>query len=93
MVNTMTRVWWIFALILTGLLPAQPPVQNAQRKFPSQPAAWVDPIKAEPPGTHYKTFPSKLAAASQLASPEVSYLIYLPPGYASDSAKRYPVVY
>lgn len=57
------------------------------------PAAWVDPVKAEPPGTHYRTFPSKLAASSQLASPEVSYLIYLPPSYDSDGSKRYPVVY
>ena len=73
-----------------GHLGAQPP---AQKKYPSTPAAWVDPDKTEPAGTHYKTFPSKLAAASALPSNEVSYLIYLPPSYETETSKRYPVVY
>jgi S-formylglutathione hydrolase FrmB len=77
-------------LLIAPMLFAQPP---AQKKWPSQPAAWVDPDKGEPAGTHYKTFPSKLAAASALPSGEVSYLIYLPPSYETDTAKRYPVVY
>jgi endo-1,4-beta-xylanase len=77
-------------LLIGPVLLAQPP---AQKKWPSQPAAWVDPDKNEPAGAHYKTFPSKLAAASALASDDVSYLIYLPPSYETDTTKRYPVVY
>jgi endo-1,4-beta-xylanase len=81
----------MFAAMVATVLPAQPPAQ--QKRFPSQPANWVDPIKTEPPGTHYKTLPSKLAASSALASAEVSYLIYLPSSYETDATKRYPVVY
>ena len=80
----------LIASALVAPLVGQPP---AQKKWPSQPAAWVDPDKNEPAGTHYQTFPSKLAASSALASDEVSYLIYLPPSYETEKAKRYPVVY
>lgn len=86
----MTSFLRVSAFLLVATLLAQPP---AQKKWPSQPAAWVDPNKAEPAGTHYKTFPSKFAAASALPSDDVSYLIYLPPGYDKEQAKRYPVVY
>lgn len=51
-----------------------------------QPAAWLDPDRTAPPGFSYRTF------ASQLAKSEVSYLLYLPPGYEG-SQRRYPVVY
>jgi len=74
------------ALLFTPLLIAQAP-QGAARKWPSTPAAWLDPDKHEPAGTHYKTFNSKLAGG------EVSYLIYLPPSYDKDSSRRFPVVY
>ncbi len=86
----MKRFLLVYTLSLTPALLAQPP---AQKKWPGQPAAWVDPVKNEPAGTHYQTFPSKFAAASALPSNEVSYLIYLPPGYQTDTSKRYPVVY
>lgn len=48
---------------------------------------WVDPVKEEPAGTKYKTF------FSRTISGEVSYLIYLPPGYDSETHRHYPVVY
>lgn len=51
-----------------------------------QPASWLDPDRSAPPSFAYKTFPSKLAKG------DVSYLLYLPPGYES-GARRYPVVY
>jgi hypothetical protein len=54
---------------------------------PQRPAAWLDPVKDEPAGTHYKTFTSRLAGG------EVSYLISLPARYEIDQAARYPVVY
>lgn len=49
--------------------------------------AWLDPDRTEPAGTRYRTFTSKLVGG------EVSYLVYLPPDYASTSERRYPVVY
>ena len=82
----MNRLLSFFALLIAPLLLAQPP-QGAPKKWPSTPAAWLDPDKNEPAGTHYKTFNSKLAGG------EVSYLIYLPPSYETDSSKRFPVVY
>ena len=47
---------------------------------------WIkEPIKA--PHLHYKKF------LSATIKGEVSYLIYLPPGYEKDVGTRYPVVY
>jgi alpha-L-fucosidase len=56
--------------------------QSAERK-----PSWVDPDRNEPAGLHYRTFNSRIAKG------EVSYLIYLPPDYASSPTRRYPVVY
>lgn len=39
----------------------------------SAPANWLDPDRAEPPRTYYKTFSSRLTGT------DVSYLVYLPP--------------
>ena len=51
------------------------------------PARWLDPDKSEPAGTHYRTFKSELVGS------KVSYLIYLPPDYETNTTQRYPVVY
>jgi enterochelin esterase-like enzyme len=59
----------------------------AQQRGAPPPANWLDPNHAEPPGTHYRTFKSPVAGS------EVSYLVYLPPAYEANPAKRYPVVY
>ncbi|MHC4537798.1 MAG: alpha/beta hydrolase-fold protein, partial [Planctomycetota bacterium] len=48
---------------------------------------WVDPNKAEPAATKYRTFYSKTINS------EVSYLTYTPPDYDTAEGKRYPVVY
>jgi len=63
--------------------PAQPG-QNPKRQPPK--AEWVETNESAPNGTQYHTFPSKVLGH------EVSYLIYLPPGYDKDT-KRYPVIY
>jgi enterochelin esterase-like enzyme len=63
---------------LSGVCPAQ------GKKFPK--AEWVDSNRTEPNGTKYKTFASKVLGA------DVSYLVYLPPGYDKE-AKRYPVIF
>jgi len=51
------------------------------------PNNWVDPDRSEPAGTHYRTFHSRTINA------DVSYVIYLPPDYETQTATRYPVVY
>ncbi len=48
---------------------------------------WVDPERTAPKGTTYKTFHSQTLAT------DVSYLVYLPPGYEEDAMVRYPVLY
>lgn len=72
--STATR--WICSLALAALA-----------SLAQQPPSWVEPTKAEPAGTRYRTFRSNTISA------EVSYLLYLPPGYETNKDKRYPVVY
>src|SRR5579862_4871078 len=72
--------------LLTLTLPLLCAAQTFQ-KPQIKPAAWLDPDKTEPAGTHYRTFPSKLAGG------EVSYLVYLPPTYETEPVARFPVVY
>ena len=48
---------------------------------------WLDPVKDEPAGTHFRSFFSKTV------NTEASYLIYLPPDYETAKDKRYPVIY
>lgn len=74
-------------LCMTSVVAPGQDSGHAPHKMPSQPAAWLDPDKTEPPGTHYHTFTSKLAGG------EVSYLVYLPPTYESEPVARFPVVY
>jgi enterochelin esterase-like enzyme len=50
---------------------------------------WIDPITAEPPGTHYGLY----ATPARGAHTQGSYLIYLPPTYEQNSAQHFPVLY
>jgi endo-1,4-beta-xylanase len=65
--------------------------QNPQPKKPTLDQYgtlnWVDPDRTAPQGTTYKTFRSKTINA------DVSYLVYLPPGYDQEQTTRYPVLY
>lgn len=47
---------------------------------------WLDPNPSAPNGTQYKTFSSAVIGSN------VSYLVWLPPGY-EQGTKRYPVIY
>ncbi|MBI5800828.1 MAG: esterase family protein [Verrucomicrobia bacterium] len=51
-----------------------------------QTPSWLMP-EVKGANLHYKTFDSKAAGE------KVSYLLYLPPGYETSKAMRYPVVY
>ncbi|MCX5677048.1 MAG: alpha/beta hydrolase-fold protein [Planctomycetota bacterium] len=65
-------------------VPAPPPAK--QKSWPKVKAEWVDPNHSDPDGMKFKTFQSKVLGQ------EVSYLIYLPPGY-DEGTRRYPVIY
>jgi len=59
---------------------AEPPINRR----PLPPAQWLDSNRGAPNGTQYRTFASKVLGR------DVSYLVYLPPGYAQ-AKQRYPV--
>ena len=66
--------------------PARPNDAGQRKRWPSPNAEWLDPDHGAPNGTQYKTFTSKVLGR------EVSYLVYLPPGYEQET-KPYPVIY
>lgn len=76
-------VFLAVALLSASAASTQPAGRPADSGF----GAWADPNHDGPAGMKYETFASKLAGT------DVSYLIYLPPGYAENQNQRYPVVY
>ena len=66
--------------------PAGVEAPRAISRRPMPKAEWLDPDRGAPNGTQYKTFQSKVLGR------EVSYLVYLPPGY-EQGTQRYPVIY
>ena len=74
-------------LALVFAATGQPPNRPKPTLDQYGPLAWVDPNRAEPEGTHYRTFHSKTINA------DVSYLVYLPPDYEQQQTVRYPVLY
>ena len=66
--------------------PASPKAHRAISRRLMPKAEWLDPDRGAPNGTQYKTFQSKVLGR------EVSYLVYLPPGY-EQGRQRYPVIY
>ena len=65
---------------------AGPNAAGQPRKWPQSKAEWLDPIHEALNGAKYQTFASKVLGR------DVSYLVWLPPGY-DEGAKRYPVIY
>ncbi len=61
------------------------PAQNSPRTMAKP--EWVESNHEAPNGTQYKTL------ASIIIGGDVSYLVYLPPGYDKETQKRYPVIY
>ena len=87
--RTLNRALWmpLPALMLALVATGQEANRPAPRIDQYGSLAWVDPDRAEPEGTHYKTFHSKTINA------DVSYLAYLPPDYDQQQTVRYPVLY
>lgn len=80
----------LMAILLAGLVVpawAQAPPRPARIAELSE--QWVDPVTDAPPGTIYRLFETP----SRGKGSKGSYLIYLPPSYATQSARRYPVIY
>jgi enterochelin esterase-like enzyme len=65
---------------------ARPYDGQPKKQRPMPTAEWLDPDRGAPNGTQYRTF------GSAVLGREVSYLVWLPPGYA-ETTKRYPVIY
>lgn len=73
------------ALMVAAGAIAQPPGRGPS----GQGNVWIDPVKDEPAGTHYRLF----STPSRGPATEASYLVYLPPDYESARDRRYPVLY
>ena len=73
----------------SGAVRQQQSPQAAQTSAPGPQRSpqWVDPDTSAPEGTRYQTF------YSQTVRGDVSYLVYLPTGYITDTDKRYPVIF
>jgi endo-1,4-beta-xylanase len=50
---------------------------------------WVDPVPLDLGGTLFKTYPTPVRGPGTFAG----YRIYLPPDYATNTTRRYPVIY
>jgi enterochelin esterase-like enzyme len=77
-------------ILFVGLLvPVRAQAPPSAARIAELSEQWVDPVTDAPPGTTYHLFET---AARGMGS-KGSYLIYLPPSYATQTVQRYPVVY
>jgi enterochelin esterase-like enzyme len=83
---------------MTATLPVSAPTTAPQSKptrggqtapQTAPPYDWIDPNTTPPAGAEYKLYDTPARGANT----QGSYLIYLPASYATDAARRYPVVY
>ena len=88
----MTRVTSrrMVALAAAGLLvPAWAQAPPSPARIAELSEQWADPVTDAPPGTSYHLFET----ASRGKGSKGSYLVYLPPSYETETARRYPVIY
>jgi len=88
---TTPRATAVLTVVLAaGLLPSvraqAPPSPSRIAELSEQ---WVDPVTEAPPGTTYHLFET----AARGKGTQGSYLVYLPPSYEKETARRYPVLY
>lgn len=76
----------IIVMCLLALPSSDVSAQNAKKKTPP-PFKWVNPPRMMPTGVQHGVF------KSPSMKKDVGYCIYLPPSYATDTDRRYPVVY
>jgi endo-1,4-beta-xylanase len=82
-----TRAAWLFPALLALTAFGQAPATKKPSIDQYGPNNWVDPDRSDLAGAHFRTF------RSQTLNADVSYLIYLPPGYEQQTSMRYPVLY
>ena len=80
-----TPVRFVLFLLVAGAIAALA-AEPAKQVVPAAKPEWLDSNHDAPNGTRYATFASKTAGC------EVSYLVWLPPGYAEGN-RRFPVLY
>ena len=88
----MTRVTsrLMVALAAAGfLVPAWAQAPPSPARIAELSEQWADPVTDAPPGTSYHLFET----ASRGKGSKGSYLVYLPPSYETETARRYPVIY
>ncbi|WDI41644.1 alpha/beta hydrolase [Bremerella sp. P1] len=76
----------IIVMCLLALPSSDVSAQNAKKKTPPL-FKWVNPPRMMPTGVQHGVF------KSPSMKKDVGYCIYLPPSYATDTDRRYPVVY
>lgn len=78
----------LFLTLSLAIAGAQEPAARGGKKNvpDSAPGPWME-ARSEPAGMKYRTLRSTIVGT------DVSFLVYLPPGYESDAPRRYPVVY
>ncbi|MEW4453342.1 alpha/beta hydrolase-fold protein [Bremerella sp. JC817] len=74
------------ALFLGGLFINELQAQTTKKKTPP-PFQWVNEPRMLPTGVQHGVF------SSPSMQQDVGYCVYLPPSYATDTDRRYPVVY
>ena len=83
----------IFALLAVLAAASVVPVRAQKPPAPERIAElsqqWVDPVTDAPAGTTYHLFET----SSRGKGTQGSYLIYLPPSYATQTTRRYPTLY
>lgn len=80
----------VFVCLIARVFSAQPAgIPTAADAGRNARIKWVNPPREGqlPAGVSHHTFASKALGR------EVGYCIYLPPGYATDATRRYPVIY
>ncbi|GAA4436415.1 alpha/beta hydrolase [Bremerella cremea] len=81
------RMGWLCVAMLLGILSSNELNAQATKKKTPPPFQWVNHPKTLPTGVQHGVF------KSPSMQQDVGYCIYLPPSYAADTDRRYPVVY
>lgn len=77
---------WL-AILFAGFAQAQTPVDSLSMRTGM--TDWIDPVHATPANTRYVVYPTPSRGDDTYGS----CLVYLPDGYDSSDARRYPVIY
>jgi len=85
------RTACVLAVALVSGLPSPAPAQTppSAARITELGGQWIDPVTDAPRGTTYRLFET----TSRGKGTKGSYLVYLPPSYERDTARRYPSIY